>query len=158
MIIGPWNSASSYYSKQFVIQKYALHTKYASHYFTINTELQHTVYEIQKKTLWPQIKLPRGITHSNTEIVGFNPTRGTDVCLRLFCLCWLPCVSSRLATGWSPVQGILPSVRKIHNFLNNSEWEQTRQRSPSRQKQHYGLTKLKALSQNRTAQHSLYSK
>jgi hypothetical protein len=36
---------------------------------------------------------PRG--RSSTEIVGWNPTQGMDVCLRLSCVC----VASGLATG-----------------------------------------------------------
>jgi hypothetical protein len=39
---------------------------------------------------------------SNAGIVGSNPTRGTDVCVRLFCVCVVLCVGSCLATGWSP--------------------------------------------------------
>jgi hypothetical protein len=47
--------------------------------------------------------------HSNTGIVVSNPTLGRDVCVRLFCVCVL-CVRSGLATGWCPVQGVLPTV------------------------------------------------
>jgi hypothetical protein len=43
-------------------------------------------------------------------IVGSNPTRGMDVCVRLFCVCVVLCVGSGLAIGSSPVQGVLPSV------------------------------------------------
>jgi hypothetical protein len=49
---------------------------------------------------------------SNTGIVGSNPTRGRDVCLRLFCVCVL-CVGSSIATGLSHVQGVLPIVYMI---------------------------------------------
>jgi hypothetical protein len=47
---------------------------------------------------------------SNTEIVYSNPTGVMDVCVRLFCVCVVLCISSSLATGWSPVQGVLPTV------------------------------------------------
>jgi hypothetical protein len=50
---------------------------------------------------------------SNAGIVGSNPTQGMDVYERLFCFCFVLCVGIGLATGWSPVQGILPSVYKI---------------------------------------------
>jgi hypothetical protein len=53
---------------------------------------------------------PRGLrssTSSNARIVGSNPTQGMDVCVRLFCVL---CVGSCLATGQSPVQGVLPPV------------------------------------------------
>jgi hypothetical protein len=36
---------------------------------------------------------------SNTGIVGSNPTRGMDVCVRLFCVCVVLCVGSGLAMG-----------------------------------------------------------
>jgi hypothetical protein len=42
---------------------------------------------------------------SNTRIVDSNPTQCMDACLYLFCL-----LGSGLATGWSPVQGVLPTV------------------------------------------------
>jgi hypothetical protein len=47
---------------------------------------------------------------SNTGIVDSNPTKSTDVCLPLVCVCVVLCVGSGLATGWSPVQGVLPTV------------------------------------------------
>jgi hypothetical protein len=43
-------------------------------------------------------------------IVGSNPTWCMDVCMRLFCVCVVLCVVGGLATGWSPVQGVLPAV------------------------------------------------
>jgi hypothetical protein len=36
---------------------------------------------------------------SNTGIAGSNPTRGIDVCVRLFCVCVVLCVGSGFATG-----------------------------------------------------------
>jgi hypothetical protein len=46
----------------------------------------------------------------NTGIVGSNPARGMDVCV--YSVFVLSCVSSGLATGWSPAQGVLPTVYK----------------------------------------------
>jgi hypothetical protein len=40
-------------------------------------------------------------------------------------------VGSGLAMGWSPVQAVLPTVYKIHNFRINCEWEQVREPNPS---------------------------
>jgi hypothetical protein len=48
---------------------------------------------------------------SNTRNVGSTPTRGMDVCVRV-----VLCVSSGLATGWSPVQGVLPTVYGLRNW------------------------------------------
>jgi hypothetical protein len=50
---------------------------------------------------------------SNAVIVGSNPIRGLDVYVCLFCVCVVPCVASGLAKGWSPVQGVLPTVYRI---------------------------------------------
>jgi hypothetical protein len=50
---------------------------------------------------------------SNTEIVGSNPTRGMDVCVRLFCVCVVLCVGRGFAKDWSPVQGVLPPVYRL---------------------------------------------
>jgi hypothetical protein len=49
---------------------------------------------------------------SNTGIVGSNPTQGMGVCLRLFCVC----IGSGIATGWSPVQRVLPTVLGLKNW------------------------------------------
>jgi hypothetical protein len=55
-------------------------------------------------------------TRSNTGVVGSNSTRGMDVCVRLFCICAVLCVGSGLATGCSPVQGVLPTVCGLRNW------------------------------------------
>jgi hypothetical protein len=59
---------------------------------------------------------------SNTGIVGSNPTEGMDACVHLFCVCEVLYVDSGLATGWSPVQEVLPTVYRVR--------KQTRGRSP----------------------------
>jgi hypothetical protein len=58
----------------------------------------------------------RGLRHEPSSpartlgIVGSNPTGGTDVCMPLFCVYVVLFVYSGLATGWSPVQGVIPTV------------------------------------------------
>jgi hypothetical protein len=49
----------------------------------------------------------------NTRVVGSNPTRGMDVCVRLFCVYVVLCAGSGLATDWSPFQGVQPAVYRI---------------------------------------------
>jgi hypothetical protein len=69
---------------------------------------------------------------SKAGIVCSNPTQGMDVCLRLFCVCAVVCVGSGLASGWSPVQGVLPTVLRLRNLSETkcltdalrSKWEQ----------------------------------
>jgi hypothetical protein len=56
---------------------------------------------------------------SNTGIVGSNPTEGMNVCLRLFCVC----VGRDLATGWSPFQGILPTVLGLRNWSETKRFK-----------------------------------
>jgi hypothetical protein len=46
----------------------------------------------------------------NTGIMGSNPARGMDVCV--YYVFVFSCVGSGLATGWSLVQGVLPTVYK----------------------------------------------
>jgi hypothetical protein len=41
-----------------------------------------------------------------------------DVCVRLFCGCVTLCAGSGLATGCSPVQGLLPTVCRIKKLKN----------------------------------------
>jgi hypothetical protein len=50
---------------------------------------------------------------SNAGIMGSNLTQSMDVCIRLFSLCVVLCVGSGLTAGWSPVQGVLPTVYRI---------------------------------------------
>jgi hypothetical protein len=53
---------------------------------------------------------------SNTGIVGSNLTRGMNVCVRLFSFYVIPYVGSGVATSWSPVQGVLPTVYRLRNW------------------------------------------
>jgi hypothetical protein len=52
---------------------------------------------------------------SNTGIVGSNPTRCLNICVRVFCICVL-CIGSCLVTDWSPAQGVLPTVHRLRNW------------------------------------------
>jgi hypothetical protein len=53
---------------------------------------------------------------SNAGIVSSNPTPGMDVCILLFCVCVVLCVGRGLATGWSRVQGVLPTGYRLGNW------------------------------------------
>jgi hypothetical protein len=64
---------------------------------------------------WPvtvaaQSKALNVFARSNTGIVGSNPARGMNVCV--YSVFVLSCVGSGLTTGWSLVQGVLPTVYK----------------------------------------------
>jgi hypothetical protein len=53
---------------------------------------------------------------SEAGIVGSNTTQSMDVwcvCMCLFCVCVVLCLGRGLATSWSLVQGVLPSVKMI---------------------------------------------
>jgi hypothetical protein len=58
---------------------------------------------------------------SNVGIVGLNPTQGMDVCVRLFCVRVVLCVGNGLATGWSPVHGVLPTVYRIKKLKKRAK-------------------------------------
>jgi hypothetical protein len=62
---------------------------------------------------------------SNTGIVGTNPARGTDVYVRLFCVCVVLCAGNGLATVWSPVQRVLPTVYRIEKL---KKWPRSNKR------------------------------
>jgi hypothetical protein len=54
---------------------------------------------------------------SDAVIVDSNPASGMDVsCVRLFCVCVVLCVGRGLATGWSPVQVVLPTVQRSRKW------------------------------------------
>jgi hypothetical protein len=53
---------------------------------------------------------------SSTGIMGSNPNQDMDVCLRLCCVCVVLYVGSSLETGWSPVQGVLPTEIGLRNW------------------------------------------
>jgi hypothetical protein len=57
-------------------------------------------------------------------ILGSNPTKSTDVFI--FSVYVFSVLGSSLATGWSPIQAVLPTVYKISNFRVDYEWEQVR--------------------------------
>jgi hypothetical protein len=61
-------------------------------------------------------------TYSNTGIVVSNSTRGVDASVSLFCICVVLWEGRGLATGWSPVQGVLPTVYKLRNW---NWWKQS---------------------------------
>jgi hypothetical protein len=81
-----------------------------------------TLYELFD--IWPLPEFIRAVTvaarskawnvfaRSNAGIVGSNPTQGMDICLCLFCVC----ICSGLATGWSPIEGVLPIVLGLRNW------------------------------------------
>jgi hypothetical protein len=71
-----------------------------------------SVSSIKPLTVAARSKAWTVFARSITGIVGSNPTRDMDVCVRLFCVCVVLCVGSGLATSWSPVQGVLPTVYK----------------------------------------------
>jgi hypothetical protein len=50
---------------------------------------------------------------SNTGVVGSNPARGISACIYLFCICGILYVGIDLATDWSPIPGVLPTVYRI---------------------------------------------
>jgi hypothetical protein len=67
---------------------------------------------------WPITETARSkawtvFDRSNAEIVGSNPSQGTNVCVHLFCVRVVLCVGSALAKGWSPAQCVLPTVCRI---------------------------------------------
>jgi hypothetical protein len=67
--------------------------------------------QIRPITVAARSKIWTVFARSNAGIVGSNPTQAMDVCVVL-------CVGSGLATGWSLVQGVLPTVYRINKLKN----------------------------------------
>jgi hypothetical protein len=89
------------------------------HYKTINfvkcLTILGKVWSTEPITVAAPSKIWTVFARSDTEIVGSNPTQGMDVCVRLFCVCVVLCTGSGLATGWSTVQGVLPTAYGLRN-------------------------------------------
>jgi hypothetical protein len=53
-----------------------------------------------------------------TLIIGVKIPIGTCMSTLIVCLCYAVCVCAcnGLVLGWSPAQGVVPSLYKIHNF------------------------------------------
>jgi hypothetical protein len=65
-------------------------------YYTIYTILYYYITPI---TVAARYQAGTVFVSSNAGIAGSNPTRGMDVCVRLFCVCFVLCVGRGLATG-----------------------------------------------------------
>jgi hypothetical protein len=82
---------------------------------------------------WKLLLLPTVATRSkawtvfvrlNNGIVGSNSTQGMDVCVCLLYVYVVLCVGSDLATGWSPVQGVLPTAYSITKLKKEASAQQ----------------------------------
>lgn len=62
--------------------------------------------------------------HSNTTIVGSNPTEDTRCVSTIVRVCVVRC-RQHLTIRLIPIQRVLPAAHNIHNFINNSEWKYT---------------------------------
>jgi hypothetical protein len=72
-----------------------------------------TVVRTSSRSQWP-----RSLEHWGRGLESHS--RNGCLCVRLFCVCVVLCVRSCLATGRSPVQGVLPSVYRLWNWKSGS--------------------------------------
>jgi hypothetical protein len=79
-------------------------------YFSLHLEFKECNTFQLSITLVARFKAWTVFARSNTGIMSSHPTWGMDVCVRLSCVCAVLCAGRGLATGWSPVQGVLPTV------------------------------------------------
>jgi hypothetical protein len=85
-------------------------------------EIQFTDTAVELISMAARSKAWTVFARSNAGIVGSNPTLGVDVCMRLFCVYVILCVGSGLVTGWSPVQGVVPTVYRIKKLKRRSRF------------------------------------
>jgi hypothetical protein len=73
--------------------------------------IRHVLCLLARKTgSW--VRIPQ-----KTWMFGVSVCMCVCVCMRLFCVCAVLCLDRGLATGWSPVQGDLPSVNETEISL-----------------------------------------
>jgi hypothetical protein len=74
----------------------------------------------QRNLQWPMtvagLSKAWTVARSNSGIMSSNPTQGIDVIVRLFCVCVVLWEGSGLATAWSLLQGVLPTVYRIEKL------------------------------------------
>jgi hypothetical protein len=83
---------------------------------TVNSKIAQSYITKLPITVAARSKAWTVFVRSNTGLVGSDPTRGMDVCLRLFYVYFVLCVGSGLVTGLSPVQGFLVRVYRLRNW------------------------------------------
>jgi hypothetical protein len=112
-----------------------------SHCFRFSVKKLHAFLILFMDAIWPRFNRPNNIKCRSQWVRGlrhgmYPPAQALGSWVRIPLDAWmsdcnflvfvLSCVSSGFRTGWSPVQGVLPTVFKIRNFRTNSEWEQAR--------------------------------
>jgi hypothetical protein len=86
---------------------------------TINVYFETTSGVTADHSGHTQCKAWTVFANPNIGIMRLNRIRGMDVCVRLFSVCVVLCVGSGLATGWSLVQGVLPTVYVLRNWKSD---------------------------------------
>jgi hypothetical protein len=104
-----------------VIVNYACHLSLLDRCLRYSAKLKNDLFfDVYRRcmpiTVAARSKAWTVFARSNTGIVGTNPSPVMDVYVRLFCVCVLLCAGSGLATGWSPVRGVLPAVYRLRNW------------------------------------------
>jgi hypothetical protein len=110
-----------------------------------DSRLSHLIFSVNLSLPAPVTVVERSksctvFARSETWIVGSNPTQGMDVwCFcAFFCVCVVLCLGRGLATGWSPVQGVLPSVKWSRNWEISPMLESRAKRREKSFQPHYG--------------------
>jgi hypothetical protein len=114
---GNWNFSFEIYLKitliEIVLTLFTLKKYTGFKCIVISLYLALVIYD-NRRSQWP-----RGVRH---ELSSLDPPLGSwvripvkvwkfGVCMRLFCVCLVLCLGSGLVTGWSLVQGVLPTVK-----------------------------------------------
>jgi hypothetical protein len=87
--------------------------------FLLNIWINNSAGYILKCRLeWPRLLRHKRSSLAQTLGSGVRIPLEVRLCLRLFCVCVVLCVGSDRATGWSPVEGVLPTVCKIKKLKN----------------------------------------
>jgi hypothetical protein len=97
----------------------AVHVPHVQNHWLSTNNVIHVLYSLTwPVTITERSKACTVFTRSEAGILGSNPTRGMDIwCVCAFlCVCVVLCLDRGLATSWSPVQGVLPTVKWSRNW------------------------------------------
>jgi hypothetical protein len=98
--------------------------------FTIHWDIMYIDLYLFLESTWPitaaaRTKSRNVFARSNTAIMGSNSTQGMNV--YVYSVYALSCVGSGFAKGRSLLQGVLPTVCKIHKIRINSDRAEARE-------------------------------
>jgi hypothetical protein len=122
-LLGHWNNGRASDCSRECGLSAPLNNTTSTHDVTAFRQYYQLIYLFFNLNVWSHCQscLRHGYWPFGYRDHGFK-SRSSHGCLSSsFCVV-LYCVDTGLASSWSPAQGVIPNVKLIHNFRNNSEF------------------------------------